>query len=1529
MTARNIQDIYPLSPLQEGIVLHALLEPGAGVYVDQLVCELSAPGGVDAARFAEAWALLARRHAVLRSAISWEQRAQSVQVVLREAEIPLEVLDWRGEDAQAQERRLRGWLAEDRRRGFDLAAAPLLRLALVRRGEDEIWLLATYHHAILDAWSVGVLCRELGEAYAALGRGEAPAWGPAFPYRDYVAWLAARDGSGDEAFWRGRLAGIQGPTPLGFDRRPEPALAGEAGVEELVLDGTETEALRTAARALSVTLYTLVQGAWALLLSRAGGQEDVVFGVAMAGRPHDLPGVEAAVGLFINTVPARVRIRPDATVRDWLREVHGELAALRRYELTPLVRVQGWSGLPRGVPLFESMIAFENVPGGGAPAAAAGGADAGELRWGAGRYHFRTNYPLNLMVVPGGEMLLRANYSADRFDGASVRRLLRSLRATLLALAASPGRTLASIPVVDAEGHAEAMRAWDREPAPYPDAACIHELFEAHARARPDAVAVEADGLALTYGELDRRATRLAARLRAEGVGPETLVGVFAERSAALVVGVLGVLKAGGAYVPLDPAYPPLRLARMLEAAQSPVVLCPAALRDRLPPFDGRVIDPEADDDAAPGDVGGLAPAPENTAYVIFTSGSTGQPKGILLAHRGLCAMLPDWNRRFGVRAGSRVLQFASFSFDAATWEIFSALIAGATLCFGSRQTVFAPDALAEMLRGQRITHALLPPSLLAACGPASAPELEAVAAIGERCTAAVARAWAPGRIFVNAYGPAEATITNALHQVGEDDAGDPPIGRALRNVRLYSLDAHGHPAPPGVAGELYVGGVLVARGYLGRPGATAERFLPDPFGGEPGERMYRTGDRVRMREDGALEYLGRGDQQVKVRGVRIEPAEVEVALAGHPAIAQAAVVPRAGQGGDTRLAAYLVPRNGTPALAELRGWVRRSLPESMVPAAWVFMDALPLSPNGKVDRGALPEPPAVRPDEAGDYVAPRTPAEAMLAELAAELLGVDRVGAADNFFALGGDSILGMRLIARARRGGMMLTPRQLFEAETLADLAAAAGETAAAPAQDDGAGPIPLAPLHRWFLEGEPGDAGHFTQAIVAAASVPLEADAVRRAVQALVDAHASLRLRVERDGEGWTARIAAPGVPVALDVLPPAESEADVLLAAERCRAPFDLGAGPLLRAALLPGGAAGADRLVLAAHHLAVDAVSWGILLDDLESALRQALDGRPAALPAAPSVAAWARWQQELARAPGTEAELAHWRGAVAGIDWLPRELDGDNTVDSADVVEVGLGADEAAALPRGGAAGEGAEDRLLAALFHALRRWTGRGRVVVALEGHGRGAGEDGPDTGRMTGWLTAMAPLAIEAPADADAEGAALVAAVRRARRARPGGGRGYGLLRHLRADLAAADVLRRAGDPPLSFNYLGRLDTLLPPGALLRVAPDETGTGRSPRARRPFLVEVDAWSDAGGVHARWTFSRAVHRRATIERVAADFREALRGLLAEGAEEGTETEHAPRFAAAALGDDDLARALAQIQAQLAPAAAHTDGSEP
>ncbi|HEX2188905.1 MAG TPA: amino acid adenylation domain-containing protein, partial [Longimicrobiaceae bacterium] len=868
---RAVEDVYPLSPMQQGMLFHAALGHEENPYLVQL--DLTLRGPLDAEALARAWRETAAAHPALRSAFAWDGLPEPLQVVERDPELPWTVEDWRGLAAADREARLDAYAAEDRRRGFDLARAPLMRFALFRTGGDEHRLLWTQHHLLLDGWSGALVLREVLARHGGTAAGARRAR----PYRDFVAWLRAQDGAAAEAFWRGALAGFRAPTPLAIPAADEPG-SGIAEAE-LRLPEDATRALLALARGRGLTLNTLVQGAWALLLSRWSGEEDVVFGATVSGRPAEIAGVERMVGLFINTLPVRARVRPDAPVGDWLAALQEEQAEARRFEHAPLVQVQAWSEVPPGEALFESLLIFENYPVDDALRdPSAGGpwiADARSLE--------RTTYPLTLMVVPGEELGLRLAYDAARFDGAAVRRLLGHLSGVLSAFAEDPRRRLDAVALATGEERRVLVGEWSGERREYP-AGTLHGLVAATAARTPDALAVVRGAERWTYRELEERAGRIAAGLRRRGVGPETRVGVLLERTPTLVAVLLGVLQAGAAYVPLDPAQPAERLAYMLADSGARVLLTQEGLAERLPGFGGEVVCVgEGENGRSVAGTGVVsedsAPGADSTAYVIYTSGSTGHPKGVTIEHRSVVNFVHAMRERPGADAADVFLALTTVGFDIAVLELFLPLAVGARVVIADREEAADGARLARLLAEEGVTVAQATPAtwrLLLLSGWTGSPGLRVLCG-GEALPAALA-AELRGRAaeLWNVYGPTEATVWATAHPVGPGERGDPvSIGRPVPNLRAYVLDPGGSPVPAGVAGELLLGGAGVARGYHGRPELTAERFVPDPFGGEPGARLYRTGDRARWRADGALEFLGRTDFQVKVRGFRIEPGEV------------------------------------------------------------------------------------------------------------------------------------------------------------------------------------------------------------------------------------------------------------------------------------------------------------------------------------------------------------------------------------------------------------------------------------------------------------------------------------------------------------------------------------------------------------------------------------------------------------------------------------------------------------------------------
>jgi amino acid adenylation domain-containing protein/non-ribosomal peptide synthase protein (TIGR01720 family) len=1041
---RDLEDVYPLTPMQQGMLFHTLLSPGSGVYFEQLVCRLRAP--FDAAAFEQAWQRVLERHSVLRTAFVWEGLERPLQVVHQRLRLPIERHDWRGLTEAEQEAKFSAFLSEDRERGFALGQAPLVRLTLVRLTDQSYRFVCAYHHLLLDGWSVPLVLEELLGSYAALLRGEAPNLGPARRYRDYLEWLGRQDLAAAERFWRKALAGFTAPTSLGIERGQP---AGESGhaERETALSPELTAALQAFAQSHQLTLNTVMQGIWAILLGRYSGQDDVLFGATVSGRPAELAGSDAMVGLFINTLPVRVRTAADAPLVPWLRELQAHNVELRQYEHSSLVQIQQWSEVSRGTAvLFDSIFVFENYPVDASLRQQSGPLAVADL-------HIidHTNYPITVAAKPGHALSIAISYDQQRFDPPAIERLQGHLTALLESVVAGVSRSelqggevrIGDLGMLSAREREQLLVEWNQTAAPYPSGTVV-DLIEEQAAKRPDAVAVAMEDQRLTYGEVNAQANRLARRLRQVGVGPESLVGLCMERSPEMIVGVLGILKAGGAYLPLDPSYPRERLAFMLDDARVSVLVTQPQLVDGLPVGAAQVVcldaslEAEGDETLArhEGDDLPRQSGPENLAYVIYTSGSTGRPKGVELTHSGLCNLATAQAGAFGVEPGDRVLQLASLSFDASIWEVVMALTRGAALHLVRQETLLSAEELASEIEKRGITTVTFPPSLLGTLpDDRLAGTMRTVVVAGEPCSRELAARWAPGRRFFNAYGPSEATVCATVHRCDEREPSSPPIGRPIANTQLYVLDGGMRPLPVGVAGELYVGGAGLARGYRHRPALTAERFVPDPFGGEPGSRLYRTGDRVRYRADGAIEYLGRLDHQVKVRGFRIELGEIEAALGQHEAIREVVVLAREDQPGDRRLVAYYVAASEV-AGSELRAFLRQRLPEYMVPGVFVALPAMPLSPNGKVDRKAL-----LAPDRAAlevAYLAPRTSTEEVLTGIWAQVLGAERVGIHDNFFELGGHSLLATQIASRVLDALHVELPlRDLFEVRTVEELA------------------------------------------------------------------------------------------------------------------------------------------------------------------------------------------------------------------------------------------------------------------------------------------------------------------------------------------------------------------------------------------------------------------------------------------------------------------------------------------------------------
>ncbi|RKI15449.1 amino acid adenylation domain-containing protein, partial [Corallococcus praedator] len=1268
---KNVDDIYRLSPMQQGLLFHTLGAPGT--YVEQVYW--SWRGELDVATLQRAWQRMVERHTPLRTAFFWEGMKDPLQAVRRKVEPTWRLEDWTQVPPEDQEARFAARLEADQREGFNLSAAPLLRFTLVKCGPALTRCMLSYHHLVMDGWSLPVCMRELFLTYDALSRGEEPQLDPARPYRDYIGWLSKQDRAQAERFWRERLAGFHAATPLAADRPAGHGSEVEAyGTRSLRPGAALSGRLATFTRQHQVTLSTLVQGAWALTLGRHSGQEDVAFGTVVSGRPPSLPGVDGMLGTFINTQVSRVRLPSDTSVLSWLKALQAEQFAARDYEYVSLVDVQGWSDVPRGQPLFESLVIFENLPRRGL---------ASEMTArlpvdGFARTHARTGYPLSFVVLPDAtDLELQLTYDEARFDAATVQRMLGHVATVLESIVGAPEARLADVSLLTPEERQQVLHAWNDTRAEYPSSEGIASLFESQARRTPDAIALSFEGQSLTYAQLDALSNQLARRLQELGVRPGDFVALSLERSFELVVSILAVLKTGAAYVPLEASHPRERLALMLQDVGARLLITRQRFADALSPLvpatlcldeDWRAQLASLSDSTL--EVPGLGG--DSLAYVMFTSGSTGRPKGVCVPHRAVVRLVHG-NRfmRFGPQ--EVFLQLAPAAFDASTLEVWGALLHGARLVLAPARDLSLSE-VAALLREHRVTTLWLTAALYEQMvlhhvdALATVPQVLAGGDVlpVQRVREHVSRLSAES-VLLNAYGPTENTTFSTTLTLTRSSTVEAAvsIGRPIGNSTAYVLDPALRPVPVGVPGELYVGGEGLAWGYLHQPALTAERFLPHPFSPTPGARLYRTGDSVRWRPDGTLDFLGRTDFQVKLRGFRIEPGEVEAAVRQVPGVREAVVLVREDIPGDKRLVAYVVPAGpdaAHPSPSELREHLRQRVPEYMVPAAFMVLEALPVNANGKVDRRALPAPDASAVVRAPSRP-PSTDTERRLAALWTEVLNAGTVNAEDDFFALGGHSLRVTQLVSRVRAVFDVELPlRAVFEAPTLAALAArldAANTDAAkqAPplvrAPREGALPLSFSQQRLWFLDQLQPDSAFYNVPGVVWLEGELDAQALEQSLRALVERHEVLRTTFPPEGDTPVQVIHPTGLAAlpAIDLtdLSPDAREAEARrLASEEAGRPFNLKHGPVLRVTLLRLEPT-RHALLVTLHHIVSDGWSLGVMVRELAAFYRAFTTGQSPNLPTLPvQYADFAVWQRQWLQGDVLDAQLDFWRQQLAG-----------------------------------------------------------------------------------------------------------------------------------------------------------------------------------------------------------------------------------------------------------------------------------------
>ncbi|MFE6009054.1 amino acid adenylation domain-containing protein, partial [Streptomyces sp. NPDC056450] len=1479
----------PLSFAQERLWFLDDFAPGAAEYN---VCgTLRLTGTLDLPALRAAVAGLVARHEALRTTFETVD-GHGTQVVHDTMDVTVRAT------APGTDGELEAALRAEAAASFDLATGPLLRVLLATTGADSHVLMLTMHHIVTDGWSMGVITRELSALYTGAVRGEEAGLRPLpIQYPDYAVWqrdrLAGDTLDSQLAYWRDTLEGLE-PLELPTDR-PRPAVRTSAGaMHAFEVPAELTRRLTGLGRARGASLFMTLTAITQLLLARYSGRTDIALGTGVSGRER--AELEDLVGFFVNTLVLRTTVDESESFDQLLERVRTTVLDAFAHQDVPFSRLIEEPAPERDTsrtPLVQAMLVLQNTP--------RAEFDLPGLRVEAiPSVREASQFDITFAFSEqDGRLLAAAEYSTDLFDAVSVERLCRhwvELAGVVVGGSGGSGGlvgaggALSGVGLLSGDEWGLVAGGWGVSgvgagvvPVTLPGLVGSRVAGGAGGAGGAGVVAVVCGGESLSYGELGVRVERLAGVLVGWGVGVESRVGVCLPRSVEWLVALLAVVRVGGVYVPLDPEWP-------VERMEFVTADCGAELVIDEEMWGVLAAAAESGAGSVPVSVGPVSL--DSAAYVIYTSGSTGRPKGVVVSHRGLAGFTAAMVERFELDSGSRVLQLASAGFDASVMELLMALGGGGTLVIPEGGRPLAGQELLDVFEGEGITHSLVPPTVLGSMPAGALPDLRVLVTGGEALGGELVGRWSAGRAMFNAYGPTEVTVAASVSGRLEPAAGAPPIGVPVADARVWVLDRWLRPVPVGVPGELYVAGPGLARGYLGRSGLTSERFVADPFGS--GGRLYRTGDVVRWRVDGQLEYVGRGDDQVKVRGLRIELGEIEAVLSRHGWVGQVSVVVREDRPGVKRIVAYVVPSETGGRGVEvgvLREHAAAELPAYMVPSAFVVLDVLPVNASGKVDRTALPAP---SDEPADEYAAPRNETERVLTAIWTDVLDVGRVGIHDNFFSLGGDSILSIQVVSRARQAGLELSSRDVFARQTVAALAAGAGAAGTEPGasvaeQGVVSGEVGPTPVRDWFFATHTADPAHFNMAMEFELPPSTSLPALREAVRALLLHHDALRTTFAQDAHGrWSGRI-APGID--LDRVLTLHDLTDARVDREQsawqelkdaAQAGFSLVDGPLVRVLVGTRAADHTLRMIVIAHHLVVDGVTWRILLEDLRTAYARAAAGRPAELGLkTASVQQWAARLAEHTAAGGFDDQIPYWNSVMDGARTdIPLDHPGGaNTVADQAVVSGELTREATEQLLQRVPAVYRTQinDALLTALARTLRTWTGHDRVAVNLEGHGREELFDDIDLTRTVGWFTSIHPVALALPGSGD--WAATIKRVKEQLRAVPDRGIGYGALRSL------SDATAHHAHPLISFNYLGRLDMAGGADDWYRSATLNPGGEHSVREGRPHLLDVTAGLLDGRLVFSWHYSAGLHREETVRALVDDFAAELSDFVAHCAE--------------------------------------------
>ncbi|MEH1938078.1 MAG: amino acid adenylation domain-containing protein [Nostoc sp.] len=1502
----------PLSFAQQRLWFLDQFEPNSPSY--NIPVTLRLLGTLNVAALEQSLQEIIHRHEALRTNFVTVD-GQPTQIIQTQTNWTVTVVDLKHLSTTKQESALQQLAQQQAIEAFDLASEPLLRATLLVLSQTKHVFLVCMHHVVSDAWSINVLLQELAALYNAYSQGQFPSLAPLpIQYADFAIWQ--RDWlQGDVLqsqlnYWQQQLASSPALLSLPTDRT-RPAVQTFAGAyQQFALSIELTDRLVKLSQEQGCTLFMTLLAAYDILLYRYTGQEDILVGSPIANRNRN--EIEGLIGFFVNTLVMRTNLASNPSFSELLSRVREVALGAYAHQDLPFEMLVEALQPERDLchtPLFQVMFVLQNAP---MSAFELTGLTVTPLMTEA----TTAKFDLTLSMQNTATGLVGVwEYNTDLFDASTIARITGHFVTLLEGIIANPQQQISQLPLLTAVEQRQLLVDWNNTQVDYSSDKYIHHLFEEQVQRTPDAVAVVFEDQKLTYRQLNCRANQLAHYLQSLGVKPDVLVGLCVERSSktlpeaslSMAVGLLGILKAGGAYLPLDPDYPQERLSFMLEDAQVPVLLTQQQLLEKLPQHQAQIVCLDTDwqfiSQLSQDNVSAGVQA-TNLAYVIYTSGSTGRPKGVMIPHGAIANHCCIIQQAYELEKSDRVLQFASINFDASLEQIFPTLIAGATLVLRGSD-VWTPTNFQKIISDFGLTVVNLPTAYWQQLAQEWAKtqvldtnsQLRLVIVGGDVMLPEYVAIWqqsAMSRVrLVNAYGPTETTITATLFeilpQLSEDiNLKKMPIGRPLPNRTVYILDRYLQPVPIGVPGELYIGGVCLAKGYLNRPELTQEKFIPNPFS-DATERLYKTGDLARYLSNGNIEYLGRIDNQVKIRGFRIELGEIEAALNTHPQIQQAVAIVTEDIPGNKRLVAYVVKSDESLTTNYLRQFLKQQLPEYMIPSGFVTLDNLPLTPNGKLDRKALPTPDGEISRE-HEYVAPRTAIEQILTNIWQLLLLKEKVSIHDNFFEIGGDSILSIQIVSRAKNSGIQITPKQIFQNQTIAELAKVANTTVSVESkQGIVTGVASLTPIQQRFFAQNRPEAHHYNQSVLLQIPNHLQSELIAIALKKLLEHHDALRLKFtsvasehRQTNQGLDDSV--PFAVVDLSSTPKSEQPQALEKIATEYQASLNLSTGPIMQAVMFNLGDESDARLLIIIHHLAVDGVSWRILLSDLQKIYQQLITQKPPKLSA--KTTAFIDWSEKLnnyAQSEIIKLELDYWLNQPwSKITPLPSDdadIQQENTVGSAACVSMKLSQEETQTLllSVNEAYNTQINDILLSALVFSIAEWTGNSTVLIDLEGHGREEVFSDIDLSRTVGWFTSLFPVLLQLPSlNQPGE---IIKSIKEQLRAIPNRGIGYGILRYLCKNPTVNEQIKTIPASEISFNYLGQFDQVQSETGW-KFAPEPTGASQSLKQTRDHLLDINALVVEGELLIDWTYNSHVHTRATVEKLAQSYIQSIRSII-------------------------------------------------